>query len=128
MTILAQQNPNFQPAMRIISSITNANPAVVTTTFDHNYSTGEIVRIRIGPGGGMFQIDKEVGAITVTGNTTFTFPLDSTNFDIFVVPADIQLSATTNPVTSAQKFYTSSVVVPIGEVNNLLSLATRNVL
>ena len=81
MPILAIQNPTFQPAMRVIASITQANTAVVTTTFDHNYQTGDIVRIVIARGNGMTQIDKIKGNITVTGNTTFTLPVNSSNVD-----------------------------------------------
>ena len=117
MPILALRNPTFQPAMRVIASITQANPAVVTTTFDHNYLTGEVVRISIARGNGMTQIDKIIGNITVTGNTTFTFPIDSSAFDTYVVP----------PQQPGQ-FFTQSQVLPVGEVNELLRLATRNVL
>ena len=45
----AVEQPTYQPDMRNILSITNANPAVVTTTFDgtnpgdHLYRSGLIV-------------------------------------------------------------------------------------
>ncbi len=117
MPILALQNPTFQPAMRVIASITQANPAVVTTTFDHNYQTGEVVRIVIARGNGMQQIDKIKRNITVTGNTTFTFPIDSRTFDTYVVPP-----------TQPGQFFTQSQVLPVGEVNNSVRLAPRNVL
>ncbi len=110
-------NPTYQPAMRIISAITNANPLEVTTTFAHNYLTGEIVRLVIPVGFGMNQARNYYGPITVTSPTTFTLPLDSTDFDPFVIPAD-------NP----GHFYTQAQVVPIGEVTSMLTGATRNVL
>ena len=83
MTVLAQQFPVYQPAMRIIASITNAFPAVVTTTFAHQYVTGTVVRINIPPGFGMQQINQQTAQITVTGSTTFSLPINTTSFDIF---------------------------------------------
>ena len=81
MAILATQNPVYQPAMRIISSVTNANPAVVTTTFNHQYKSGLIVRLNIAQGYGMQQANQLYGPIIVTGNTTFTIDIDTTLFD-----------------------------------------------
>lgn len=116
MTILALTDPTYQPAMRIISAITNANPASVTTTFDHDYITGTIVRLVIPPGFGMQQADNVVGTITVTGATTFTVDVDTSTFDVFSIPVVFPLS------------YQHATVVPIGEVNELLTAATENVL
>ena len=45
MAIQAYPFPVFQPAMRVISSITNGFPAVVTTTFDHQYISGTVMRL-----------------------------------------------------------------------------------
>lgn len=89
MSILADANPVFQRAMRIISTITNANPAVVTTTFDHQYLTGLIVRLNIPRGYGMTQANRLYGPIVVTGATTFTIDIDTTHFDTFIVPVII---------------------------------------
>lgn len=86
MSILADANPVFQRAMRIVSTITNANPAVVTTTFDHQYLTGLIVRLNIPKGYGMTQANRLYGPIVVTGATTFTVDIDTTHFDTFIVP------------------------------------------
>ncbi len=117
MAILAQESPTFQPAMRVIASITNARPLVVTTTFDHDYITGEIVRLKVPNGFGMRQANNFKGAITVTGADTFTMDLDSTNFDAYAIPAE-----------QPGHFFTQGQVVPVGEVNNTLAAASRNVL
>ena len=77
---LAWINTN-NPAAKSISSITKANPAVVTTSSNHGYSTGDVVSIRDtstkdlgaytstetlwGLGGGFYRI-------TVLSNTTFS--------------------------------------------------------
>jgi hypothetical protein len=116
MAILAQRFPIFQKSMRIISSITNASPAVVTTTFNHQYITGMIVRLNIPEGFGMVQANQLYGPIIVTGDTTFTIAIDTTKFDAFAAPSSFPLNR-----QSAQ-------VTPIGEVNTTLKSATQNVL
>lgn len=116
MSILAVQHPIFQRAMRIVSNITNAFPASVTTTFAHNYQSGEIVRLVIPLGYGMLEANQKQGTITVTGDTTFTIDIDTTHFNAF-----------TTPVTYPQS-YQSAQVVPVGEENDQLEGATQNVL
>lgn len=116
MAILAQQYPVFQRAMRIISNITNANPAVVTTTFAHQYSTGMIVRINLPPGYGMQQINQKYASIQVLSDTTFSIDIDSSEFESYSAP-----SVFPENMQYAQ-------VTPIGEINSLLIAATQNVL
>lgn len=114
--ILAVQFPTYQNAMRIVSSITNGFPAAVTTTFAHQYLTGLIVRLYVPRGYGMTQANHLFGSIVVTGDTTFTIDIDTTDFDAFTVPASYPNS------------YQSAIVVPIGEDNSILTQPTRNVL
>lgn len=116
MAILATQNPVYKPAMRIIDSITNANPAVVTTTFDHNYITGTICRLNIPPGYGMVQANGLYGSITVLSDTTFSIDIDTSYFDVFSAPGSYPQS------------YQSAQVTPIGEDNDMLTAAVQNVL
>ena len=119
----AVQFPMFQRAMRNILSITQDENALVTTTFDgvnpgnHQYLTGLIVRLYVPSGFGMVQANELSGSITVINDTQFTIPIDTTNFDAFVVP-DYQPGA----------FGTPAQVVPIGEENDSLTQATQNVL
>jgi hypothetical protein len=113
MSILAQMYPVYQPAMRIITNITNAYPATVTTSFAHQYSTGLVVRLVLPPGWGMVQANQLSSDITVTSSTTFTINLDTTLFNIFTTPA--------SPTQYAQS-------IPIGEINSTVYLATANVL
>jgi hypothetical protein len=121
-TCFAFKKPVFQPAMRIISAITNANPAQITTTFAHNYITGTIVRVNIPPAivgaakPGMPQINGLVGTISVNSPTSFLINIDTTYFDPFVVPM------ATGPG------YTCSQVIPVGEVTSMLTAAVQNVL
>lgn len=116
MAIVAIQNPMFQPAMRIIAAITNANPAVVTTTFDHNYLDGETLRLNIPVRFGMQQANQLTGTIRVLSPTTFEISIDSTRFDTFTTPATWPFDRQYAQVT------------PVGEINALLRGATQNVL
>ncbi len=115
--------PMFQRAMRNVLSITQDENTLVTTTFDginpgnHQYSTGLIVRLYVPYGFGMVQANELYGPITVINDTQFTMPIDTTNFDAFVIP-DYQPG----------NFGTPAQVVPIGEVNGILTQATQNVL
>lgn len=110
---VAIQYPVFQPAMRQIAAITNANPAVVTTTFNHNYITGTIIRLDITPGSGMAQANQLFAPIVRLTPTTFSIALDTTNMDPFVVP---------NPNVQP------SQTIAIGEVSAILTAAEQNVL
>lgn len=112
----AQTNPIYQPAMRIISAITNSNPATVTTTFAHQYINGTIVRIDIPLGYGMQQINQQIAPIVVTGSQTFNLMIDTTLYAPFSAPVTYPLDA-----QQAQ-------VVPIGEVSTTLEAATVNIL
>ncbi len=135
MSTQAIQYPEFQPAMRIVTAITNDFPALVTTSFPHQYVTGMIVRIRLPvptyrnrsnqviAGFGMQQINQQEGEITVGDDpSSFTINIDTRNYDAFVVPPPVRL-----PNGSfAQLQYAQ--VVPVGENNAILTAATQNVL
>jgi hypothetical protein len=101
--------PDFQPAMRIVTAITNANPAVVTTSFAHQYISGTQVRLYIPQIDGMPQIAGIVYPLTVISPTTFSLPVDSTKFQAFTNNAYAQ-------------------VIPVGELNSQFTAATVNIL
>ena len=115
--------PMFQPAMRNILSITQADEALVTTTYDginpgvHQYGDGLIIRFIIPDGFGMQQLHNMTGTVTVVNETQFTVPIDTLTFDAFEVPPF-------NP----GGFGTPAQVVPHGEITSILTQATRNVL
>lgn len=113
MSIQAQTYPVFQPAMRIITNITNDFPAIVTTSFAHQYTTGLIIRLILPPGFGMSQANQLFSDITVIDTTTFTINLDTTYFQPFVTP-------------DSPKQYPQAI--PTGEVNSTVYLAYKNVL
>jgi hypothetical protein len=109
--------------MRNILTITQADQALITTTFDgttpgnHQYMTGLIVRLVIPNGFGMVQANQLSAPITVINDTQFTMPINTTEFDAFVVPS-----------YEPGHFGTPAQVVPVGEINEILTEATQNVL
>lgn len=116
MAILATVRPTFQPAMRIIASIANSFPAIVETTFAHQYQTGMIVRLNIPIGFGMQEANQKYGEIIVTGDTTFTIDIDTSFMDPYVISGTFPYSFQSGQVTS------------FAENNSTLANATRNVL
>lgn len=116
MAILALRQPNYKPAMRVIENITNANPLVVTTSFDHGYIDGLVVRLILPPKFQPQALNGQSGVITVIDETTFSMPLDSSNMDAYsepnTFPADYQFAQ----------------VIPFAEVNSQLIGAVKNVL
>lgn len=110
----AYPNPVFQPAYRLITAITNAYPAQVTTSFDHLYITGTIIRLDIPLGFGMSQVDGQAASIIVNGSDTFLINLDTTTYDPFIVPAI--------PIPECP------MCVPLAEVAETLDAAVRNTL
>ena len=116
MSIQAQQSPIFYPGMRVVTVITKAFPASITTSFAHGYSSGLVVRLVIPLGFGMQQANDLFGSITVTASTTFTIDVDTRYFDTFVVPV--------TPPASLQY----AQAVPVGEINSTVYQATVNTL
>ena len=100
----------FVPSRQQVSAITNANPAVVTTTQNHGYATGLFVRFYFPINFGMMQINGNVYEIEVLSPTTFAINADSTNFDVFSISSTVQVPE----------------VIPVGEVTNILSMAVDN--
>jgi len=103
---------NFYPLANIISTISNANPVVVTTLNAHGYQSGNIIRIVTTYNGTMPEIDGKYGLATVLSPTTFSLPIDSTNFGAFT-------------------YYTQWVkvaqAIPISELNNTLTNSEQNI-
>ena len=114
----ASQSTVFKPAMRIIQNITQTDIAEVTTTFAHGYLSGLTVRLYVPLAYGMVQADHLIGDITVTSDVTFTIPIDTTNFDPFVIP----------PGTTIGQDQYCPIVVPIGEQTSQINQSFNNVL
>lgn len=89
-------NPNFPwiPDAQVITSINQANPAIITTASPHGYSTGFNVRI-VFPFPyalyfGMYQINDQVGTITVLSPTAFSITINTLNYNAFTVGTTLQ--------------------------------------
>lgn len=117
MPVYAQQYPVYQPSMRIITAITNALNAQVTTSFPHQYITGSIMRLDLPQGYGMQQANGQQCEITVNSPTTFLTGIDTTQYDPFI-PIPVLV------INKAQQ----AQVVNVGENNNMLTAAQMNVL
>lgn len=111
-TCYINTDPTYRPQRMFISSVTRGEITTITTSEDHNYITGLIVRLFFPRLTNIQQLNGTIHEITVTGDTTFTIPVDSNNYDAFNDPDD--------PNICAQ-------VVPIGERNDMFSEAVRNV-
>lgn len=89
-------NPYFPwlPAVKVISAISNANPAVVTTSTEHGYSSGMFVRIVFpfpyGNSFGMPEINGQSAEITVIDTTSFSMLINSLNYQAFSVGTTLQ--------------------------------------
>jgi hypothetical protein len=117
MPILAQTNPIFQPAMRIINNINTGQVTTVVTTFPNQYTVGLIVRLNIPEGYSLQEIDQKTGTIIeIIDPTTFVIDLDSYGLGTFTVPTEFPYD-----LQEAQ-------VTPVGEINEQLTNATRNIL
>lgn len=117
MPILAQTSPVFQPAMRVINNITTGQTTTIVTTFPNQYKVGLIVRLNLPDGYSLQELDQKTGTIIeLIDLTTFVIDLDSYGLGLFVAPTEFPLD-----LQEAQ-------VTPVGEVNEQLTNATRNVL
>jgi hypothetical protein len=101
--------PEFEPRACAITSVSLANPMVVTLTETHNFHVGSIVRFSIPAVFGMPELDGLRLEVTAVGAQTLTFAgTDSTGFTAFAFPA-----AAGVPFTFAQ-------VAPAGEIASTL--------
>lgn len=112
--------PYWYPSNRRIVNITQANPAVITTSVDSAYIAGQAIRLAVPPQFGMTQADSLVVNVISVNGGNITVNLDTTGFTAFKFPLN-----TVYPFTPAQ-------CVPVGEETdqfsnpNLLDDATIN--
>lgn len=103
-------DPIFYPRRRVVSGISQAAQAVVTTTVNHGYFVGQQIRFtnanQVRPGSaayGMVEINNLTGNIVDTTDSTFTVDIDTTGFTAFAFPL------------TANYPFTPLEVVPVGE-------------
>lgn len=130
-------NMTFTPDRIPISNVTQANPAVVTTSTNHNLSTGQVVRINVPQGWGMTQLNKTVCIITVLNSTNFSLQksqtppyfinVDTTQFSAFTTPSKPKFTAEVLPIGSGPTPVTNTVSQTVkSECEDLLDDAVFN--
>jgi hypothetical protein len=77
----------YLPHTVVITAITAANPAVVSTSRDHGLTVGQKVRIMVPDVCGMREINNRAVTITAVTANTFTTDISSVGFTPFVFPA-----------------------------------------
>lgn len=108
----------FTPQAREISTISNANPAEVTTTQPHGYQSLLFIRFFLPAPTyfGMQPLNNQVFEITVTSPTKFTVPVNTLNLDAFTtsgteqVPQCISMAEDASTLMQAER----NALPPIG--------------
>jgi hypothetical protein len=99
----------FTPTQLTITNITQAYPAVVTTSTNHNLTTGQIVRTIVPVNYGMVELNKKLLSITILTANTFSLQytqvpptknVDSRAFTAFTTPSNPGMTAQILPVGS----------------------------
>lgn len=98
---------SFVPDRSNITGITNASPAVVTTSTPHGLYTGMVVRTVVPNNYGMYQMNGQMAQVSVLSSNTFAcyqtlvptlIPIDSTNYNTFTAPAIPNILAQVLPI------------------------------
>ena len=93
-------DPAFYPRRRFIVNISQAASAVVTTSVQHGYTVGQVVRMNVPAAFGMIEMNNIQATVTAITASTFTLDVDSSAFTAFsfALPADVPFSfATVTP-------------------------------
>lgn len=96
---------NFVPKRRLMSDITNATAAEVTTTEAHGYEVGQLLRFVVPEEYGLL-LNYKVGKVkTVPSDTTFTTDIDTSALADFVAPTAPPsfTQAHVTPITGTEK-------------------------
>ncbi len=125
-------SPLFVPRIRILSNVSQAVNAVVTTTTAHGFSVGQEVRFSVpqvtNTEYGMTQLDSSITPFAIVlstpTSTTFTINVDTTGFGVFAFPAGADVPFTFAAVTP----FGDDTATAITQVPPLSSLedATKN--
>lgn len=75
------------PPFLTISSISNSYPCSVVVVETNTYQIGQLCYFSVPFSYGMFQINSLSGSITNIVGQTFTIDIDTSNFDVFVIPS-----------------------------------------
>jgi hypothetical protein len=120
---------SYTPELMFITSITNANPAVVTTSLNHNMTTGQIVRINIPKAFGMqelTQVNNRLFSITVLSPTSYSLQISQ-------IPNYVNLNSILFSPFTFTTSGTPSTAFPVGSgptpvLNTFVSVQNGNAL
>jgi len=106
----------FYPRRRIITEISQAVNAVITTSVDPDYTVGQEVRFNVPAVFGMVEMDGLAGTVIAIGAHTFTVNINTSAFTAFdfALPGDV-------PFTPAE-------VIPFGEDTGIALTNNENIL
>lgn len=90
----------FVPNLQYITDITQAKPAVVTFSGNHNFTLGEWISFRVPPANGMIQLNNQKALIIALTATTVTIAVDSLQFYPFIYVQDPQVPCVAVPAGS----------------------------
>lgn len=85
------------PKNRVISNISQANPGIVRTLVDHNYVTGQKVRLKVPAANGMVELNNVVCTVTNINASTFSIGIDTTGYTAFVFPLSLAANVPFTP-------------------------------
>ena len=106
--------PSYIPLNVEISNITRAVNASVTTSSDHYYVVGQLVRFHVPRPYGMIELNNQLGyVLTVPTSTSFTVDINTLQFTDFI-------PSPTYPGNMAAQ------VVPVGDENNTSRVTNSN--
>lgn len=77
----------WQPQSCLITNISQAANAVITTSVNHGYVAGQLVYLAVNPQFGMAQANGKIALIKSVTANTMTVDLDTTSFNAFAFPA-----------------------------------------
>lgn len=127
----------FSPPRVAISAITQANPCVVSTSSNHNLTTGQIVRIHVPKNYGMVPLNQNLYSVTVLSPTTFSLQtsqvppainVNSSNFPAFTVPSKPGFTAEVLAVGSGPTTITNTAWQTTNNFcDSLVQDATQNI-
>lgn len=110
------------PGFLVIANITNAVQMVITVvdSEENTYIENQVVYLSVPASYGMFQANGLTGVITNINGLNFTLDINSTQFDVFIIPSGAaEKPATLSPAGSRNLQYNNSTrKVPFQSLNN----------
>lgn len=82
------------PSTSIVTAITQATQAVVTTSVAHDYVVGQLLHLSVPSSFGMTEADQLTAKVVAVTDYSLTLDLDTTSFTAFAFPASADIPST----------------------------------